>query len=120
MRQGGADPAHVPSTTWTRLPRHHRPLLLGRDRRAGSRRRGRLQVTRTAFIGPVDGKNSTRAGPLTPLTVRLLLKPRHRVNLSRLCAASAYMRRLVAARSAGDADLIAPRDCEAGVKCRDG
>jgi len=24
----------------------------------------------------VDGKNSTRAGPLTPLTVRLLLKPR--------------------------------------------
>jgi hypothetical protein len=26
----------------------------------------------------VDGKNSTRAGPLTPLTVRLLLKPRDR------------------------------------------
>jgi|GEM_PF-3545457 len=72
---GRRRPRPRPSTTWTRLPRHHRPLLLGRDRRAGSRRRGRLQVTRTAFIGPVDGKNSTRAGPLTPLTVRLLLKP---------------------------------------------
>jgi hypothetical protein len=33
-------------------------------------------VTVDTRIGTVDGGNSTRVGPLTPLAVRLVLKPR--------------------------------------------